>query len=84
MCTNDIYVCRDSSRINCTLACLTLGYIPCKHYKDIIICPTVLKNKNLKFSGNFDASLLSTNGSKNWFSTETLIVTCIHIYLTNR
>jgi hypothetical protein len=38
MCTNDFYICKDSSRINCTLACSTLGYIPCKNYVDKKVC----------------------------------------------
>ena len=44
MCTNDLYQCKDSSRINCTRACTTLGYIPCKNYVDTKICATILKN----------------------------------------
>lgn len=43
MCNNDLYTCRDSSRINCTLACNTLGYIPCKNYMDRKVCSNILK-----------------------------------------
>jgi hypothetical protein len=73
MCTNDLYLCRDASRINCTLACLTLGYIPCKNYMDKKICSTVLKNKSLKFYNNFDGSSIHTN--KNVISTEAIVIT---------
>jgi hypothetical protein len=43
-------MCKDSSRINCTLACSTLGYIPCKNYKDTKICASVLKQTNKFFN----------------------------------
>ncbi|RNA41037.1 Low-density lipo receptor-related [Brachionus plicatilis] len=46
MCTNDLYICKDSSRINCTLACSTLGYIPCKNYADRKICSSYAKKSN--------------------------------------
>ena len=46
MCTNDFYLCKDSSRINCTLACSTLGYIPCKNYVDKKICGSVNRKLN--------------------------------------
>lgn len=58
MCTNDLYLCKDSSRINCTLACSTLGYIPCRNYVDKKICASV----NKKSSGRF-FSLKSASGS---------------------
>lgn len=45
MCTNDLYTCKDLSRINCTLACSTLGYIPCKNYMDKKICETVIRRQ---------------------------------------
>lgn len=47
MCNNDLYTCRDSSRINCTLACNTLGYIPCKNYMDRKVCSNILKKNKL-------------------------------------
>ncbi|CAF0798424.1 unnamed protein product [Brachionus calyciflorus] len=55
MCTNDLYICKDSSRINCTLACSTLGYIPCKNYADRKICASYNKKTSLfnKY-GSFD------------------------------
>lgn len=46
MCNDDLYTCRDSSRINCTLACNTLGYIPCRNYMDKKVCSNVLKKAN--------------------------------------
>lgn len=52
MCTNDLYLCKDSSRINCTLACSTLGYIPCRNYVDKKICSTVNKKSNLGGGGS--------------------------------
>lgn len=50
MCTNDLYLCKDSSRINCTLACSTLGYIPCRNYVDKKICLSVNKKSSRFFS----------------------------------
>jgi len=58
MCTNDLYVCRDSSHINCTLACSTLGYIPCKNYMDKNVCDSVVKYSLLK------ANLLNSQKQK--------------------
>lgn len=49
MCINDLYTCKDSSRINCTLACNTLGYIPCRNYMDKKICSSIIRKTN-KFS----------------------------------
>ena len=37
-CPDEVYICKDLSRINCIEACPDLGYIPCKHYKDYEIC----------------------------------------------
>lgn len=48
MCTNDLYQCKDLSRINCTRACTTLGYIPCKNYMDTKICASVVKSLQSK------------------------------------
>ncbi len=50
MCTNDLYTCKDLSRINCTLACSTLGYIPCQNYMDRKICASVLKRHHSQSS----------------------------------
>jgi hypothetical protein len=65
MCTNDFYLCKDSSRINCTLACSTLGYIPCKNYVDKKICGSV--NRKL-VSMNKQHVLLNSHDDKFRFS----------------
>ena len=46
MCINDLYTCKDSSKINCTLACNTLGYIPCRNYMDKNICSSINQKSN--------------------------------------
>lgn len=56
MCTNDLYLCKDSSRINCTLACSTLGYIPCRNYVDKKICSSVNKKSALSSLGGGHAN----------------------------
>ena len=56
MCTDEIYTCKDLSRINCTLACLTLGYLPCKNYIDMKICNNLADEKlyyNMKSNNKF-------------------------------
>lgn len=60
MCTNDLYLCKDSSRINCTLACSTLGYIPCRNYVDKKICSSV--NKKHQSGRFFGLKSTSSNG----------------------
>ena len=67
MCINDIYLCKDFSRINCTLACSSLGYIPCKSYMDKKVCSSVLKNRDL-FNG------ISSISEKSVISTETIVI----------
>lgn len=65
MCTNDLYTCKDTSVINCTMACTTLGYIPCINYMDKNACANVLKrhqsrifDKHSNFSGNLSNGVL--------------------------
>ncbi len=73
MCTEDLYLCKDSSRINCTLACSTLGYIPCKNYMDRKICATVnkkaskfysLKTNNKLYHNLFNFDTKNANSNK--------------------
>ena len=60
-CINDLYLCRDSSRINCSWACSILGFIPCKSYRDKKVCSTVLKDFDLSIrTGSINDSTIST------------------------
>lgn len=68
MCTNDLYLCKDSSRINCTLACSTLGYIPCRNYVDKKICSSVNKKSSAGSGSHFGSAL---SGSGRFFSLKT-------------
>lgn len=80
MCINDIYMCRDSSRINCTLACSTLGYIPCKNYADKQICLKLFEkypqlNKNyLNFNKYKDYLKYDDSNSIEYFNNSFLII----------
>jgi len=65
-CVNDVYLCRDSSRINCSWACSILGYIPCKSYMDKKICSSVLKD--------FDLSIKTGSINDRTISTEALYI----------
>lgn len=82
MCTNDLYQCKDSSRINCTLACSTLGYIPCKNYMDRKICASVNKKSiNYPSSNYFRNNFNNDLNSSSFFSEKFLVIgVCLFMF----
>lgn len=78
MCTNDLYTCKDLSQINCTLACSTLGYVPCKNYLDRKVCENVLRKLDQKSNRFFDSGAIvndkSQKGLFSWMPSESIFL----------
>ena len=79
MCTNDLYTCKDSSQINCTLACSTLGYVPCKNYLDRKVCENVLrkleqKSNRFYFDSGAKINSESRDGLFSWLPSESIFL----------
>ncbi len=83
MCTNDVYICRDrqSSLINCTLACSTLGYIPCQNYMDKLVCSTIAKKAYIKPSFIHNSNMKTTHNDFEQFlsKNQNIIITSKHL-----
>ncbi len=85
MCMNDVYVCKDLTRINCTLACSTLGYIPCKNYVDKLVCSSIAKKALIKpnFIHNPENGNINNNSIDKFLSNNQniIILSKLSLYL---
>ncbi len=75
MCTNDIYKCKDNlSVINCSMACSTLGYIPCQNYMDEKVCASFLRRQAIQTDGFFHFGSLSGKSLINSLSSQSIFI----------